>query len=187
MAAPAAYSCSDARRKRPPAPSPPRCRGSGAGHRAVHIVQRPRTPGPNVRHAESALGAVRAFRPPAASSLCVLTQPRPSTQPAGASSGESRVVLHAHATQGHGRVSPEVALPAVSLVGCRPPSYQIVGCVLPILLPAVLWPSWWGHGGRPSGPVHSCLFVVSPGHPHLAPAHHCISMGTSVGSPARQK
>jgi hypothetical protein len=95
--------------------------------------------------------------------------------------------LACHATQGHGRVSPEVALPAVSLVGCRLPSYQIVGCVLPILLPAVPWPSWWGHGGRPSGPVHPCLFVVSPGHPHLAPAHHCISMGSSVGGPARQK
>src|SRR5258707_9013613 len=48
-----------------------------------------------VSRADSALGAVGAFRPPAASSLCVLTQPRPSTEPAGASSGESRVVLHA--------------------------------------------------------------------------------------------
>jgi len=47
------------------------------------------------KHKYSALGAVRAFRLPAASSLCVLTQPRPSTEPAGASSGESRVVLHA--------------------------------------------------------------------------------------------
>ena len=34
----------------------------------------------------------------------------------------------------------------------------------PDLAPAVLWASWWGHGGRPSGPVHPCLFVVSAGH-----------------------
>src|SRR5258708_6059811 len=125
------------------------------GGRCSHLCSRSQRSGVNARTGRSVplgrgelaidmqriLGARRGTCFPTTRSLVTLralTQPRPSTEPAGASSGESRVVLHAHATQDHGRVSPEVALPAVSLVGCRSPSYQIVGCVLPILLPAVL-------------------------------------------------
>ena len=135
---------------------------------------------------ESALGAVRAFRPPAASSLCVLTQPRPSTEPAGESSGESRVVLHAMQLKAMAgcrqrwlyqqfRWSAVAHRRTKSLAACsRSCSRSSLGILVGPRRPT--------QRPRPPLPLRGERWS-----PHLAPARHCISMGSSVGSRARQK